>query len=51
MFSAVCNNQERGGGDKGSTRRGRVKNWYAKKVMICEPSSVVTMYICIRIYI
>ena len=36
----MCDSLEKGVGDKGSTRRGRVKNCYARNAMICELSIV-----------
>ena len=38
MLSAVFDSREMSVDDKGSTRRGRVKSWYARNTMIWEPS-------------
>ena len=37
----MCDRREKGVGVKGSTRRGRVKSWYGRNAMVCEPSIVV----------
>ena len=40
-LSAACDSWEKGVGDKGSTRTmSRLKTWYARNAMICEPCIV-----------
>jgi len=40
MLSSVFYSRDKSMGDKGATPRGRVKSWYARNVIICEPSIV-----------
>ena len=45
MLDAVCDNVCCGEGDKVSSSGARVKGWYARNAMICEPSMITKAFI------